>query len=251
MTALDVDARVIGDGRAGRSLAAALRAAGWVVDGPLGRDFDPRTVARGARVLVLAVPDGAIAEVAARVDAGGAVIVHLSGSLGLDPLGLHRSVAAIHPLVALPDEHRGADALRGAHFAVTSDDDVAAVVAADIVTALQGRMVEVADADRVAYHAAAAIAANHLVALMGQVERIASSIGVPLDAYLDLARGSLEDVAAVGPAAALTGPVARGDWNTVARHLDALDDAERAAYSTMADAARRLAETRVDAGAVA
>lgn len=246
MNALDFDARVIGDGRAGRSLAAALRRAGWAMDGPAGREFNASTVAAGARLLVLAVPDAAIADVASRIQPGDAVVAHLAGSLGLSALGVHRSVAAIHPLVALPDPERGADALRGAHFAVTADDEAAASVAADVVSALDGRLVEVADSDRVAYHAAAAIAANHLVALMGQVERIAASIGVPLEAYLDLARGSLDDVAAVGPAAALTGPVARGDWDTVARHLDALDDVERAAYSTMADAARRL--TALDAG---
>lgn len=240
----DFDARVIGAGRAGSSLAIALDRAGWSVDGPVGRDFDPATVARGARLLVLAVPDAEIVSVATRIDPGDAVIVHLAGSLGLDPLVLHRGVAAIHPLVAMPDPERGADALRSAAFAVTADGPVAYAVAAEVVAALEGRLFEVADEDRVAYHAAATIAANHLVALMGQVERIAESVGVPLDAYLELAGGSLRDVAAVGPAAALTGPVARGDWATVARHLDALPDDELAAYSTMADAARRLAETR-------
>jgi predicted short-subunit dehydrogenase-like oxidoreductase (DUF2520 family) len=78
------------------------------------------------------------------------------------------------------------------------------------------------------------------VALMGQVERVAASIGAPLDAYLDLARGSLADVADLGPAAALTGPVRRGDSATVARHLAALPAEERAAYEAMAAEAARL-----------
>lgn len=240
----DFDARVIGAGRAGTSLVLALSRAGWSVDGPLGRDFDPASVARGTRVLVLAVPDADIAPVATRIEPGDAVVVHLAGSLGLDPLVVHRDVAAIHPLVAMPDAERGAAALRGAPFAVTADGATARAAAADVVGALEGRLFEVADEHRVLYHAGATIAANHLVALMGQVERIADTVGVPLDVYLDLAHGSLRDVAAVGPAAALTGPVARGDWETVARHLDALPDDELAAYSTMADAARRLAEVR-------
>lgn len=241
MDDLDFDARVVGDGRAGGALATALRRRGWSVDGPLPRGFDAQTVARDTRILMLAVPDSVIEAVANSIRPGDAVVAHMAGSLGLGALGLHRSVAAIHPLVAIPDTERGADALVGAHFAVATDTTSAKAAAADIVAALDGRPVQVADADRVAYHAAAAIAANHLVALMGQVERIATSIGVPLEAYLALARGALDDVGAVGPAAALTGPVARGDWETVTRHLAALNDGERSAYATMADAARRLA----------
>jgi predicted short-subunit dehydrogenase-like oxidoreductase (DUF2520 family) len=84
------------------------------------------------------------------------------------------------------------------------------------------------------------MAANHLVALLGQVERVAGSIGAPLDAYLDLARGALEDVAALGPASALTGPVRRGDAATVERHLAALPAAERAGYQALATEAARL-----------
>lgn len=250
MQDFEFDARVIGNGRAGGALTVALRDAGWSVDGPLDRSFDPSTVARNTRLLVLAVPDGAIRDVSMAIRPGDAVLAHLAGSLGLRAMPLHASVAAIHPLVALPDPIRGAAALRGAYFAVTADTTASEAAAADVVAALDGQVVAVADGDRIVYHAAAAIAANHLVALLGQVDRIAASIGVPLEAYIDLARGALDNVAEVGPAAALTGPVARGDWDTVARHLAALPEVERAAYSTMADAARRLAESPTS-GAVA
>lgn len=232
------DARVIGGGRAGGALALALHRAGWSVDGPLGRDHDPATVATGTRVLVLAVPDAAVTPLGRSVHPGDAVVVHLAGSLALDVLADHDRVASVHPLVALPDPERGAERLRsGAWFAVSGHP-----VAGELVGALGGRAITVADEDRVSYHAAAAVAANHLVALLGQVARIAGSIGVPLDAYLDLARGSLDDVAAVGPTAALTGPVARNDWETVSRHLEALHPSERPAYAMLADAARRLRE---------
>jgi predicted short-subunit dehydrogenase-like oxidoreductase (DUF2520 family) len=103
---------------------------------------------------------------------------------------------------------------------------------------------EVEDENRAAYHAAASIAANHLVALMGQVQRVGFAAGVPFEAYLDLARAALDDVADLGPVAALTGPVARGDEATVRRHLKALPPAERKAYRAMADAARTLVEER-------
>lgn len=230
------DARVIGAGRAGSAIASALAAAAWSVDGPLGRGFDPATAATGTDVLVIAVPDDVVAEVAQSIEPGEAVVLHVAGSLGLDVLAPHPRVGSVHPLVALPDAELGAMRLRGAWFATSGDE--AATTA--LVDAVGGRTVPVADADRVAYHAAAAIAANHVVALMGQVDRIARSIGVPLDAYLDLARGAIDNVGAVGAHEALTGPVARDDWATVARHLDAIPVEERAAYSVLADAARRL-----------
>lgn len=231
------DARVIGPGRAGASLARALSGVGWRVDGPLGRDHDSRAVTSGARVVFLAVPDGAVAELAGSLVPGEAVVAHLAGSLGLDVLRPHPRVASLHPLVALPEPERGAAALRGAWYAVAGDP-----VVREAVAALGGRAVEVDDRERVTYHAAAVVAANHLVALMGQVQRLAGRAGVPLEAYLDLARGALDDVARLGPGEALTGPVSRGDWDTVARHLEAIPEDERAAYAVLADAARRIVD---------
>lgn len=234
-----VDARIIGPGRAGGALATALSGAGWRVDGPLGRDHDPATVTTGARIVLLAVPDGAVAEVAGALAPGEAVVAHVAGSLGLDVLAPHELVASVHPLVSLPDADIGARRLAGAWFAVAGDP-----VASEIVAALGGRAVEVADEDRATYHAAAAVAANHLVALLGHVERLARQVGVPLEAYLDLARGALDDVAEVGPAGALTGPVARGDRETVARHLAAIPQDERATYAMLTEAAQRLVDER-------
>lgn len=237
MTAFD--ARVVGPGRAGGALARALADAGWRVDGPVGRDLDPSTATSGTRLLLLAVPDGAVADVASSLAPGDAVVAHVAGSLGLDVLAPHPRVGSVHPLVSLPDAELGARRLRGAWFATAGDPLVA-----DVVRALDGRSVQVDDADRATYHAAAAVAANHLVALLGQVERLARGIGVPLEAYLDLARGALDNVAEVGPAAALTGPVARGDRATVARHLEALPEDERPAYAILAEAAERLVRER-------
>mgnify|MGYP000530690719 CR=1 FL=1 len=193
-------------------------------------------------VVVLAVSDPAVADVAAAIEPGDAPILHLAGSLGLDVLAPHAHAGSVHPLVALPDPERGAARLRGAHFAIAHADDDARRAATLLVETLDGNAVTVSDEHRVTYHAAAAVAANHLVALLGQVERIAVSIGVPLDAYLDLARGALDDVAAHGPTAALTGPVARGDLDTVARHLAAIEPDERAAYEAMAACAQRLVD---------
>lgn len=229
--------RIVGRGRAGGALAGALAAVGWDVEVVPGR---AATTAHGVDLVVLAVPDDVVADVAATVAPGSAVVAHLSGSRGLDVLGPHARSASIHPLVALPTAALGAERLRaGAWFAVAGDE-----IARRVVRALGGRAVEVPDEHRAAYHAAACIASNHLVALLGQVERVASPIGVPLEAYLDLARATVENVAALGPAGALTGPAARGDTATLDRHRAALDPSERPAYESLVHEARRLAGRR-------
>ena len=232
--------RIIGPGRAGRSLAAALTEAGWAVPPVLGRHDDVRAAARGVDLLILAAPDGSIAELARSVAPDPkATVVHLAGSLGLDVLVPHRRRASIHPLVALPTAEIGASRLRGAWYGVSGD-----LAARAIPAALGGRILELADDPelRARYHAAACIASNHLVALLGQVQRVAASAGVPLDAYLDLVRETVDNVAALGPRAALTGPVARGDYDTVARHRSVLPDVERPAYDAMVELAGRLRE---------
>src|SRR5205807_8944264 len=135
-------------------------------------------------LLVVATPDAAVESVAGAVDPVPTTLVaHLAGSLGPDVLVPHPRRAAIHPLVSLPDAGVGAARLRGAWFALAGDPAAAAVV-----EALGGRWRVVADEDRAAYHAAACIASNHLVALLGQVERVAAVAGMPLEAYLALVR---------------------------------------------------------------
>ncbi|MDA8038773.1 MAG: DUF2520 domain-containing protein [Actinomycetota bacterium] len=230
--------RIIGGGRAGRSFETALGEAGLEVAGVLHRDDDFSGAAEGVDVLLVAVPDRFVAAIARAVaPQGSTAVVHCSGSLGLDVLSGHERPASLHPLVTLPDPVIGALRLRGgAFFAVAGDQ-----VATDIALALAGHPIVVAEADRPAYHAAACIAANHLVALMGQVQRVAGTVGLPLDAFLPLARGALDDVALLGPAGALTGPAARGDEATLDRHRAALAPEERDGYDAAVGLARRLA----------
>lgn len=230
--------RIIGPGRAGASLHRALSTAHWPLEPLVGRSGDIAAAASGVELVVIATPDAAVEAVAAAMAPDPDVVVaHVSGSLGLAPLAGHERRAVVHPLVALPDPERGAERLVGAWFGVAAEGDPLVL---SLVDELHGRTVTVAEADWPRYHAAAVIAANHLVALMGQVERVAGSVGAPLQAFLALAQGSLDDVVALGPAAALTGPVRRGDEATVNRHVASLPEAERAAYQAMAEEARRL-----------
>jgi len=199
----------------------------------LRHGHDLTGAAYGVDLLVIATPDAAVAEVAAVVTpVVGTVVAHLAGALGLDVLEPHAKRASLHPLRSIPS---GDTSLVGAWFAVAGDPIVATAV-----TDLGGRPVLVRDGARAAYHAAAVIASNHLVALLGQVERVAAVAGVPLEAYFDLVRGTVDNVQRLGPAAALTGPVRRGDWTTVRRHFDAIPVEEQAGYEAMAALAARL-----------
>jgi predicted short-subunit dehydrogenase-like oxidoreductase (DUF2520 family) len=203
-----------------------------------GRGDHLAGLASGVDLVLLCVPDAAVAEVAQAVGPGDAVMAHVAGSLGLDVLAPHARLASLHPLATLPNAELGAERLRGATFAVAGDP-----IVTQVATTLGGTAFTIDDRDRAAYHAAACIASNHLVALLGQVERVSAGTGVPLDAYLDLVRQSVENVATLGPAAALTGPAARGDRATLDRHRTVLDPSEVAAYDAMVELCRRLAGT--------
>ena len=229
--------RIIGPGRAGRSFASALAAAGVEVRDLLGHADDVSSAAVDVDVLLLAVPDQAVAGVAWAVrPVPSTVVAHCSGALGLEVLAPHERVAALHPLVTLPDPAVGAARLgSGGYFAVAGDQAVT-----ELVVALGGRTLAIPADARAGYHAAACMASNHLVALLGQVQRVAASVGLPLEAFLPLAQGALDDVGRLGPAAALTGPVARGDLTTIERHRQVLDPAELGGYNAGVDLARRL-----------
>jgi predicted short-subunit dehydrogenase-like oxidoreductase (DUF2520 family) len=244
---------LVGPGRAGTAVATALVAAGWRVVAVAGREADapstraaaarfgaPATTApdavRDADLVVIATPDAAIEAVAAELGATvrrDALVVHLSGARGVDVLGaVPARTGALHPLQTLPSADAGAERLTGAWCAVAGDPQVA-----EIARRLGMQPIEVADEDRAAYHAAACIAANHLVALLAQVERVAP---VPLDAFLPLIRAAVDNVEDLGAEAALTGPVARGDVETVRGHLGALSEADRDAYLALARRAYEL-----------
>lgn len=227
--------RIIGPGRAGGAFATALRSVGWSVE-LVERHAPVGDAAVGVDLLLITTPDAVIADVAAAVDSGDAVVAHAAGSLGLDVLTGHSRVAAVHPLISLPDAEIGAERLLAKGWFAIAGDPIAAELVADV----GGRAVTVADEDRAIYHGAASIAAGHVVALLGQVERLAASIGVPLDAYLDLAQGALDNVRALGPRAALTGPAARDDQATIERHRLALPADELATYERLCTEARRL-----------
>jgi predicted short-subunit dehydrogenase-like oxidoreductase (DUF2520 family) len=231
---------VIGRGRMGTAIVRGLWAAGLDPIGPLGRDDaealgrdDAEALGRDdaeklphsgtfsaqPRVVLLCVPDGEIATAGAQLPAG-LIVGHSSGATGLDVLAPHEAFS-LHPLMTVTRD--GAE-FAGAGAAIAGSTPRALGVAAGLARALGLNAVEIAPEGRVAYHAAASIASNFLVTLEAAAERLAVAAGVERALLVPLVRQTVENWSQLGAEQALTGPVARGDAETVARQREAVAD---------------------------
>jgi predicted short-subunit dehydrogenase-like oxidoreductase (DUF2520 family) len=255
---------IVGAGRMGQGLALALQRGGRpvaLVSRTAHPVADPLELHPGDRadalresgVALLAVPDRAIAPLADElaadgVIAAGHVVLHLSGLLdraALAPLAsTGAALGSFHPLQTVSDPASAPDRLRGAYAGIEGDDRALAA-GRDLAAVLGMTPVTIPPMAKPAYHAGASVAANFTVVLAAVAERLAVTAGVPPDVsrrlYLPLIRGAAANLDA-GPAAALTGPVRRGDADTVAAHLRTLAPPDRALYILLAREALRLAE---------
>jgi predicted short-subunit dehydrogenase-like oxidoreductase (DUF2520 family) len=261
---------VIGAGAAGTALAHAWYAAGGTVASVHSRSPERAQAlshAVGAQsftgldratddagIVVLAVPDGAVAEVAGSLPwRAGQIAVHLSGALGPEVLASAEQAGAqavaLHPLCAFT--RRGEPRLpAGVRFGYTGPDALRPLFE-QIARDLGGALMVVPPEGRVLYHAAAALASNDLVALAAAAVGVMIRAGVPeqdaLPALLPLLRSTVENLAQRGLPDALTGPLVRGDLDTVRRHRLALKDApEGALYDALLGPAARVALQRGD-----
>jgi predicted short-subunit dehydrogenase-like oxidoreductase (DUF2520 family) len=196
----------------GSALAAALRDIGLEVTGPLGRG---ERCPQEADCVLLCVPDAEIGN-AARDVMPGPLVGHVSGATTLEPLAGHEAFS-LHPLMTVPAEFEGAGA------AIAGSTDRALDTARVIAEALGMRPFEIADEDRAAYHAAASMASNYLVALEDAAARLLATTGASRELLVPLVRATVENWARDG-AGALTGPIARGDEETVARQRAAVQE---------------------------
>jgi predicted short-subunit dehydrogenase-like oxidoreductase (DUF2520 family) len=217
---------VIGTGRAGSAIATRLSERGLTVS--TGRE-----PAADADLVLLAVPDAVISEVAQQVVIG-PWVAHVSGATSLQALEPHRRRFSVHPLQTLTRE-RGPEQLDGAWAAVTAETDEARDEARWLAGILGLHAFDLADADKPLYHAGAAMASNFLVTLHAAAARLLEESNAPPEALLPLMTRTIEN------GFVLTGPIARGDWSTVEAHLRALE--ERAPdlvplYRALADATR-------------
>jgi len=223
-TSLDRPLRVgiVGPGRVGTALARALSDAGVDVDGPVGRGGRPA----GCDAIVLCVPDGEIEAAAELVTAAAPFVGHTSGATPLSALA-HAGVPAfgLHPLQSFA--HPGVR-FAGAGAAVSGTTPEALAFATGLAERLGMRPFEIDDDGRAAYHAAASVASNFLVTLQAAAEAIAAGAGLDREEaralLAPLVRQTVENVAELGPEAALTGPIARGDGATVAAQRAAVEE---------------------------
>jgi predicted short-subunit dehydrogenase-like oxidoreductase (DUF2520 family) len=216
---------VVGAGRLGTALGAALRGAGVEVEGPAGRGEVPR----GCEAMVLCVPDAEIPAAAATVAGAAPLVGHTSGATRLASLeAAGGAVFGLHPLQTFPPGS-GREVFRGAGCAVAGSTPAALDFAIRLAELLGMTPFEIDDEGRAAYHAAASVASNFTVTLLAAAERIAAGAGLaPHEARALLAplvRRTVESVAELGPDRALTGPIARGDHATVEAQRRALEDA--------------------------
>jgi predicted short-subunit dehydrogenase-like oxidoreductase (DUF2520 family) len=210
---------VIGRGRVGATVAARLLERGLALD-----EHDPELV-------LLCVPDRAIGEAAAYVSLG-PWVAHVSGATPLAELAPHTRRFSVHPLQTFT-ARRGAEQLDDAWAAVTAETEEGRVVATWLAEILGLRPFPLTDENRAAYHAGAAIASNYLVTLRQAAGSLLEAAGAPPEALDPLMRRTIDN------GFELTGPIQRGDWETVERHREAIRATRpglEPLYDTLADA---------------
>jgi predicted short-subunit dehydrogenase-like oxidoreductase (DUF2520 family) len=263
---------IVGAGSVGTALGVALSRAGWPVHAVASRDasrrerfqslvevnrafVDPEPLVEEVELIILAVPDDAIAPLAGQLRMySGQAMIHTSGALGADVLApamaAGTQVGSFHPLVAFADTERAVEALHGATIAIEGDDQLAEMLAS-MAEAIGATAVRLAPGTKAAYHAAAVLAAGGFVALLDAIAELGRVAGLDetgsLTIYGRLIEGTLGNARALGIGAALTGPITRGDLGTLRVHLDVLRAHAPGAMALYVAAARReidLAEGR-------
>ena len=238
---------IVGAGSVGTALGVALSRAGWPIQAVASRDpgrrerfrslvevrrvfADPEPILDEVELIILAVPDDAIAPLAGSLRMyGGQAMIHTSGALGAEVLapamGAGTQVGSFHPLVAFADTERAVAALHGATVAIEGDDQLVAMLA-DMAEAIGAVPVRLAPGSKAAYHAAAVLAAGGFVALLDAIAELGRVAGLDeagsLAIYGPLIEGTLGNARSLGIRAALTGPMTRGDVGTLAAHLETL-----------------------------
>jgi predicted short-subunit dehydrogenase-like oxidoreductase (DUF2520 family) len=214
--------QIVGHGRVGSAISARLRERGVSVRG------------EGAELVLLCVPDRAIAEVAAGT-APGPWIAHTSGATPLAALDPHTRRFGLHPLQTfVPDG--GAGQLDGSYAAVTGETVEARELGFDLAQTLGLVPFALVDEARPLYHAGAAMASNYLVTLHGIAAELFEAAGAPPEALVPLMRRTIDN------GFELTGPIARGDWATVDAHRRAIRRARPElgpVYDVLAEATAR------------
>ncbi|MGA2782106.1 MAG: DUF2520 domain-containing protein [Smithella sp.] len=241
---------IIGAGMVGTAIGFLLRKTGYKViaiadKSPAalkralpytgGKDFrNPREAVQEADCILITTPDDAISsacqEIALCPTIKGKFVFHMSGAGGLDLLETAKKagadVASIHPLQSFSSIDQAIQNIPGSYFGITADKK-AQLPAKNIIRDLGGIPIFISSDQKPLYHAAACFASNYLVSLMNVVESIYHAIGLnekdAKKAYLPLVYGSLKNIENSGSIPSLTGPIARGDFGTIKKHITTIN----------------------------
>ena len=250
--ATEPDIAIIGPGKVGTAIGVLAARAGWRVVALAGRRAKraelaaeriggpvrvctPEEAAGAANLVLLTVSDEAIEELCGELAKGGhfradATVAHCSGAMSSESLAPARTftrcrVGSLHPLQTFPTVERSLHDFAGTYCFIEGDAGAVSVLE-QLARAIRGRPVRVDSAGKALYHAAAAMACNHLAGLVDAALRMCEQAGIPnetaRDALGPLVRATAENVVSLGPQEALTGPIARGDVGTIERHLQAM-----------------------------
>ncbi|MBI2265543.1 MAG: DUF2520 domain-containing protein [Armatimonadetes bacterium] len=240
---------IIGPGRVGLSLGSALKACGYPLYGVMGRmeassseaatrlgcaiAHSYREILERSDLVLLCVPDKNLPQIACSLASSGAVkeeqiFLHVSGSLSSEVLRPLKDaggrVGSLHPLRAFAAPLSAPD-MAGTYFSFEGDTNIRPAVE-KLTSDLKGFLFDLPADGKALYHAGACMASNYLVTLFAVARDIFQRLGIPADeaskAILSLVRGTVANLALGAPEKALTGPVARGDEETISAHLDAL-----------------------------
>ncbi|MFI7439213.1 Rossmann-like and DUF2520 domain-containing protein [Nonomuraea indica] len=263
---------VLGAGRVGSALGAALAQAGhrvvaasgvsdasirWAAERLGVVPVRPEDVVAAAELILLTVPDDVLPDLvnglaATGVELRGKLLVHTSGAYGLSVLEPASRMGALpfalHPVMTFTGRDDDLNRITGCSFGVTAPDQLRPIAEA-LVIEMGGEPVWIADSDRALYHAALAGAANHMVTLIAESSELLRRIGVDHPGRMlgPLLGAALDNVLRLG-IAGLTGPVVRGDAGTVRKHVDALILAAPEAADAYVALARLTADRALAAG---
>lgn len=244
---------IVGTGRLGTALAAALAGRGWEpvvladrnaaaaraarrLAGSGRASSDARNAGKRGEPVIIAVPDDELGRTAQAMAGGGRVwdgktVLHTSGLLAssaLEPLRRKgASAASAHPVQSFPSKEARDGAFRGIFWAVEGDPE-ASQAARDMISDLGGNVLAVSAADKPTVHLACSLASNALTVLQGAAISLLGGTGLDerlaWEVLAPLVEGTLANIGRSGPAKALSGPAVRGDLGTIKRHLEVLKD---------------------------
>ncbi len=220
-------------GIASRSLESAVKARDFIGQGEASTDL--AGTARSAGIVLITTSDDAVRLVCEDI-AGrdgfrpGSLVIHTSGALSVEALASAKHKGAVtvsmHPLQSLPSVQEAIKNMPGSYFCLESEDETALDTARDMVRVFQGKELNIQLGGKPLYHAGAAVVSNFFVATIGFGLQLHESAGIDrqdsLNALLPLIQGTLKNIEKIGIPAALTGPIARGDAQTVEDHLAAI-----------------------------